>query len=108
VKGPGETAVSVSFLAGVAMTRVRSPFSATVPEATYTSAARHNLIDDHVIAKLRQMRIAPSPLSSDHVFIRRAYLDAAGMPTSMPPASCRPDRRWRRFWPTPPRTSGRA
>lgn len=79
VTGPGETAVSVSFLSGVAMTRVRSPFPATIPEVAYTSAARHNLIDDHVLAKLRQMRIAPSPLARDHVFIRRAFLDAAGI-----------------------------
>jgi hypothetical protein len=79
VKGPGETAVSVSFLTGVAMTRVRSPFAAAIPESAYTSAARHNLIDDHVLVKLRQMRVAPSPLSSDHVFIRRAFLDAAGI-----------------------------
>jgi hypothetical protein len=79
VKGAGETAVSVNFLSGVAMTRVRSPFPVAVPEAVYTSAARYNLIDDHVVAKLRQMRIAPSPIAPDHVFIRRAYLDAAGI-----------------------------
>ena len=79
VTGPGETAVSVSFLTGVAMTRVRSPFPVTIPEAAYASAARNNLVDDHVLAKLRQIRIAPSPLASDHVFIRRAFLDAAGI-----------------------------
>jgi hypothetical protein len=79
VKGAGETAVSVSFLSGVAMTRVRSPFPAAVDAAVYTSAARYNVIDDHVLAKLRQMRIAPSPIAPDHVFIRRAYLDAAGI-----------------------------
>jgi len=79
VKGAGETAVSVSFLSGVAMTRVRSPFPVAVDAAVYTSAARYNVIDDHVLAKLRQMRIAPSPIAPDHVFIRRAYLDAAGI-----------------------------
>ena len=79
VKGPGETAISVSFLSGVAMTRVRSPFEAAIPDAAFTTAARHNRIDDLVIAKLRQMRIAPSPLADDHTFIRRAYLDAAGI-----------------------------
>lgn len=79
VKGAGETAVSVNFLSGVAMTRVRSPFPVAVPDAAYTSAARYNLIDDHVLAKLRQMRIAPSAIAPDHVFIRRAYLDAAGI-----------------------------
>jgi hypothetical protein len=79
MRGPGETAISVSFLSGVTMTRVRAPFDAAVAESAYTGAARFNLIDDHVLAKLRQMRIAPSPLAPDHVFIRRAYLDAAGI-----------------------------
>jgi hypothetical protein len=79
VKAPGETAISVSFLTGVAMTRVRAPFPAPVPEAVFAAAARHNRIDDLVLAKLRQMQIPPSGLSSDGVFIRRAYLDAAGI-----------------------------
>ena len=79
VKGAGETAVSVSFLSGVAMTRVRSPFPPVVDAAVYASAARYNVIDDHVLAKLRQMHIAPSPIAPDHVFIRRASLDAAGI-----------------------------
>ena len=79
VKGPGETAVSVSFLTGVAMTRVRSPFPMPVSEAMFANAARHNRIDDLVIDKLRQMQIPPSAVASDGVFIRRAYLDAAGI-----------------------------
>ncbi len=79
IKGPGETAVSVSFLTGVAMTRVRSPFPTPVPDAVFADAARHNRIDDLVIDKLRQMQIPPSGLAGDAVFIRRAYLDAAGI-----------------------------
>ena len=79
VKGPGETAVSVSFLTGVALTRVRSPFPTPVPEAVFANAARRNRIDDLVIDKLRQMQIPPSGLAGDAVFIRRAYLDAAGI-----------------------------
>jgi hypothetical protein len=79
VRGPGETAVSASFLTGVALARVRSPFPATVPESAYTSAARVNAIDDLVLDKLRQLHIEPSPLCTDGEFIRRAYLDAAGI-----------------------------
>ena len=79
IKGPGETAVSVSFLTGVAMTRVRSPFPTPVPDAVFAGAARHNRIDDLVLAKLRQMQIPPSGLAGDAEFIRRAYLDAAGI-----------------------------
>jgi len=79
VKGPGETAVSVSFLSDVAMTHVRAPFDAVVPESAYADAPRHNRIDDLVLAKLRQMQIAPSSMASDATFIRRAYVDAAGI-----------------------------
>src|SRR4029079_10105966 len=79
VRGPGETAVSASFLTGVALARVRSPFPATVPESAYASAARVNAIDDLVLDKLRQVPLEPSPLCTDGEFIRRAYLDAAGI-----------------------------
>jgi hypothetical protein len=79
VKGPGETAVSASFLTSVALARVRSPFPVTVPESAYTSAARVNAIDDLVLDKLRQLNIEPAPLCADGEFIRRAYLDAAGI-----------------------------
>ncbi len=79
VRGPGETAVSASFLTGVALARLRSPFPATVPDSAYASAARVNAIDDLVLDKLRQLHIEPSPLCTDGEFIRRAYLDAAGI-----------------------------
>ena len=79
MRGPGETAISVSFLSGVAMTRVRAPFPAAVPDRVYADAARHHRLDDLVLDKLRQMRLAPSPPAADTVFIRRAYLDAAGI-----------------------------
>ena len=100
VKAPGETAISVSFLSGVAMTRVRAPFPAAVPAALFDRAARHNRIDDLVLAKLRQMQIGPSPLAGDAVFIRRAFLDAAGiLPTRAEVeaflADDRPDKRTR-------------
>ena len=82
VKGPGETAIAVSFLTGVALARVRSPFPVTIPDATFTSAERFNAIDEPVLAKLQELHIPPSPLCSDHEFIRRAFLDAAGtLPT---------------------------
>jgi len=82
VKGPGETAIAVSFLTGVALARVRSPFPVSIPEATFTSAERFNAIDEPVLAKLRELHIPPSPLCSDNEFIRRAFLDATGtLPT---------------------------
>ena len=35
----------------------------------------NNFIDDLVFAKLREMNVSPSPLSSDQEFVRRVYLD---------------------------------
>jgi Protein of unknown function (DUF1549)/Protein of unknown function (DUF1553) len=79
MKGPGETAISVAFLTGVALARVRAPFPATVSDDTFARAARVNAIDDLVLDKLRQLNIPPSPLCADAEFVRRAYLDAAGI-----------------------------
>ena len=79
IKGPGETAVSVSFLTGVALARVRSPFPVSIPESSYVPAAAAGAIDELVLRKLRELHIAPAPLCTDSEFIRRAYLDAAGM-----------------------------
>ncbi len=43
----------------------------------------NNDVDRHVFAKLQRLRIDPSPLCDDSVFVRRAYLDAIGrMPTA--------------------------
>lgn len=79
IKGPGETAVSVSFLTGVALARVRSPFPVSIPESSYARPAGAGAIDDLVLRKLRELHIAPAPLCTDSEFIRRAYLDAAGI-----------------------------
>ena len=79
VKGAGETAIAASFLTGVALARIRAPFPADVPDAAYTTAERFGPIDGLVLDKLRQLHIAPARLASDSTFIRRAYLDAAGI-----------------------------
>jgi len=39
----------------------------------------YNLIDRHVGAKLKALRIPPSPPASDEEFVRRAYLDVIGV-----------------------------
>jgi hypothetical protein len=79
VKGPGETAVSVSFLTGVALARVRSPFPMSIPDSSYAPPAGAGVIDDLVLDKLRELHIAPASRCTDSEFIRRAYLDAAGI-----------------------------
>jgi hypothetical protein len=79
VQGPGEAAISASFLSRLATARIASPFPIHVDPAIYASAPRANFVDDLVLRKLEELNIEPSPLSSDSEFIRRAYLDAAGI-----------------------------
>ena len=83
IKGHGETAVNVGYLTGVSSVRIASPFPHEIPAEVYTRAERFNFIDDHVLAKLRDLHVAPSGIASDSAFIRRAWLDAAGV---LPPA----------------------
>jgi hypothetical protein len=39
----------------------------------------NNKIDELVFAQLKELRLKPAELAPDHVFIRRAYLDATGL-----------------------------
>lgn len=47
--------------------------------STYPRAEANNFIDDFVFAKLRRVNITPFPLSDDHVFLRRVFLDTVGL-----------------------------
>jgi hypothetical protein len=79
VAGHGEAAVTVWYSNLVASARIASPLPNKVPPAVFAMAARHNYIDALVLKKLEALRIPPSPACSDREFIRRAYLDAAGI-----------------------------
>jgi hypothetical protein len=79
VAGHGEAAVTVWYSNLVASARVVSPFPNKVDPRVFARATRHNFIDDHVLKKLAALHLPPSPDCSDAVFIRRAYLDAAGI-----------------------------
>ena len=46
---------------------------------TFPEVPENNYIDTLVWKKLRKLRIAPSELSTDEVFLRRAYLDICGL-----------------------------
>jgi hypothetical protein len=53
------------------------------PDFVWSDPEAFNEIDPHVFAKLKRLRINPSPLCDDSVFVRRAYLDAIGrLPTA--------------------------
>jgi len=83
MNGSGETAITVWYSSRVLYSRLSVPYPNQVDPSVYTQFQRHNYIDDLVLAKLKALRIAPSKTCDDSTFIRRAYLDAAGiLPTS--------------------------
>jgi hypothetical protein len=73
----GETTVLVRYLdqqvaVPLAFIPARQDFAWSHPPA-------HNFIDDHIFRKLRTLRMNPSELCSDELFLRRAYLDLLGL-----------------------------
>src|SRR5205823_2542064 len=79
VTGHGEAAITLWYSNLVAVCRVTSPLPNDLDPAVFAHAARRNTIDDLVLQKLAALRIPPSPLCSDAEFIRRAFLDVAGI-----------------------------
>jgi len=83
MNGNGEAAITLWYSSRVLYSRVSVPYPNKVDAAIYEKFPRHNYIDDLVLDKLKTLNIAPSALADDSTFIRRAYLDAAGiLPTS--------------------------
>jgi len=75
----GEAPVTVWYQSHVTFSRLRIPFPYNLEEAVFKKAPRHNYIDDEILHHLEVLHIPPSPSASDAEFIRRAYLDAAGI-----------------------------
>jgi len=83
MNGPGEAAVTLWYSSHVSYSRLTVPYPNQVASDAYDRFARHNYIDNLVVDKLRKLNIAPSRPADDATFLRRAYLDAAGvLPTS--------------------------
>ncbi len=83
MNGAGESAVTLYYSSKVLYARLTVPYDNQVAAAAYDKFPRRNYIDDLVVAKLKSLNIAPSSLAGDAIFIRRAYLDAAGvLPTA--------------------------
>ncbi|MFL5341894.1 MAG: DUF1549 and DUF1553 domain-containing protein [Gemmataceae bacterium] len=94
----GETAVAVRFLGKQAT--VRLAFAPARPGFRWANSPEANFIDRHVFAKLKALRVNPSSLAPDDVFLRRAFLDAIGkLPTIVETKAFlgdpRPDKRAR-------------
>lgn len=77
----GEPSILVRFLDR--SQPVRLLFVAANPQFHWQHPPEDNYIDRQVFAKLKTLRINPSPVCADEVFVRRAYLDLLGV---IPPA----------------------
>jgi len=83
VIGHGEGAIVAWYLAQNAVATVTVPYANKVPSLVFTQAARRNVIDRLVLAKLQRLNLPPSPRCSNGEFLRRAYLDTIGvLPTA--------------------------
>ena len=78
VTGPGAGAVTAWFASQTVISRITCAFPSEIPKDVYESQPRRNFIDEHVVAKLEELRLEPSPECSDVVFVRRAFLDVIG------------------------------
>ena len=78
--GRGLTTVMARAMGKVATSQVIVVDSSS--RSDYVAAPENNFIDQHIFKKLRKVNIAPYPLASDRMFIRRVFLDAVGrLPT---------------------------
>lgn len=73
----GETTVIVRYLNR--QVPVPIAFVPRRPNFAWSDPPTKDFIDELVFNKLRHLRINPSDLSDDHVFVRRAFLDAIGL-----------------------------
>ena len=81
--GAGQAAITLWYSSRVIYSRLTVPFPNQVTAAAYEQFPRRNFVDDLVVAKWQGLHLAPSKVAGDAEFLRRAYLDAAGiLPTS--------------------------
>lgn len=72
----GEVVVVVSYAGLVDTVVISSPFPQEVAAERFV--ARRNLVDDHVMEKLRALHIPPADECDDATFLRRLMLDLVG------------------------------
>jgi hypothetical protein len=79
---PGEATIMSRYMNLIATTSVAIPLAGEVPAESYAALPRNNFIDELVWAKLKSLRITPSPTADDAKFLRRVHLDIIGrLPT---------------------------
>jgi hypothetical protein len=79
MRGSGEAAVTVWYQSQVAFARVSVPHPSHIAASVFDKATRNNFIDDLVLAKLKALHIPPADPAGDAEFLRRVYLDMAGV-----------------------------
>jgi hypothetical protein len=76
----GEAPVRVHFQGQVEVVLFTVPYTNQISPTLF--AKKHNVVDEHVMAKLQALRIPPSAWCDDATFLRRAFLDTIGtLPT---------------------------
>jgi hypothetical protein len=78
VTGNGEGSITAWFLSRIAVATVTVPYANDLPADVFAKVPRANFVDDLVLEKLRELRLAPAPRSADAEFLRRAFLDTIG------------------------------
>jgi hypothetical protein len=73
---PGEVAILCRYRT---LGTARLAYVEPRPGFTWPDPPEDNFIDRLVFAQLKRLHVAPSELSPDEVFVRRAYLDACGI-----------------------------
>ncbi len=74
---PGESVIVVRYLDQQAVSRLG--FLHDRPKLGWSGPPPRTSLDRAVFSKLEALRIEASPTANDHVFLRRAYLDAIGI-----------------------------
>ncbi|MAC51031.1 MAG: S-layer related protein (Precursor) [Gimesia sp.] len=75
IVGAGQTAIMVRYMGQAKISTVISPYKNEVDLAEFKP---NNFIDEQVKQRFNELGLEPSPLCSDEVFIRRAFIDTIG------------------------------
>lgn len=79
VSGYGEGAITAWYLSKVVIATVTSPFPNEARAEQFASFAPKNFIDELTLAKMKALKLPPSPPATDAEFLRRLYLDLIGV-----------------------------
>jgi Protein of unknown function (DUF1549)/Protein of unknown function (DUF1553) len=77
IERPGEVTIAVRYTTGRGISQLA--FLADRPNFAWSNPPAKNDIDRAVFAKLKALKINPTPLAGEAAFLRRAYLDALGV-----------------------------